>query len=98
MPATQVTLINPFEVPADADQRFFADWAGARSGVARQPGCLGTRLHRDPAARADFSFVNVAGGSSRLAISNAVQRSEFDGAGEAMAFPSHPSLYRVIRG
>jgi len=28
----------------------------------------------------------------------AVQRLEFEGAAEAMAFPSHPLLYRVIRG
>jgi quinol monooxygenase YgiN len=98
MPATHVTRINPFEVSADADQRFLAGWSRAREGIARQLGCLGTHLHRSPAAQADFSFVNVARWWSRLAISNAVQRPEFEGAAEAMTFPSRPSLYQVIRG
>jgi heme oxygenase (mycobilin-producing) len=97
MPATQVTLINPFDVPADSDQRFLDGWARAREGVDRQPRCLGTRPRRSPAVQAEFGFV-VARWSSWLALSNAVQRLEFEGAVEAMALPSHASLYQVIRG
>jgi heme oxygenase (mycobilin-producing) len=91
-----VILINPFEVPADDDERFLAGWGHARDTLATQPGYLGTRLHRS-LAPADFRFVNIARWSSPLAFSKALQQPEFQQAAAAMPFASHPALYQVIR-
>jgi heme oxygenase (mycobilin-producing) len=90
-----VILINPFEVPADDDERFLTGWDGAREVLATQRGYLGTRLHRSLAA-ARFRYVNIARWSSPLMFSRAVQRSEFREAAAALPFGSHPALYQVV--
>ncbi|HEY3188947.1 MAG TPA: antibiotic biosynthesis monooxygenase family protein [Solirubrobacteraceae bacterium] len=90
-----VVLINAFEVPAEADDRFLLGWQGAREVLASRPGYMGTRLHRS-VGPADFRFVNVARWSSPLAFSRAVQQPAFQQA-PALPFASHPALYLVIR-
>jgi heme-degrading monooxygenase HmoA len=89
-------LINPFEVPAGDDERFLTAWDGARQLLATQRGYLGTRLQRSLAA-ARFRFVDIVRWSSPLAYSKAIRRPEFQHAAAALPFPSHPSLYQVIR-
>jgi hypothetical protein len=64
--------------------------------LATQRGYLGTRLHRSVAA-ARFRYVNIARWSSPLMFSRAVQRPEVQQAAAALAFPSHPALYQVVR-
>jgi heme-degrading monooxygenase HmoA len=91
-----VTLINPFEVPAGADEPFLAGWHRARDLLAEQHGYLGTRLHRS-LGPADFRFVTVARWSSPLMFSRAVGRPEFAQAAGARPFASHPALYQVVR-
>lgn len=91
-----VILINPFEVPADADERFLGPWEQARDALVQQRGYLGTRLHRSQAP-ADFRFVNVARWSSPLMFAKALERPEFQQAAAAMPFSSHPALYQVVR-
>jgi heme-degrading monooxygenase HmoA len=88
-------LINPFEVPEDADERFLAGWDRARDALAQQRGYLGTRLHRSVGS-ADFRFVNIARWSSPLMFARALARPEFQQAAQAMPFPAHPALYQVI--
>ena len=89
-------LINPFEVPAGADDRFLAGWDRARGVLGRQQGYLGSRLHRagGPAA---FRFVKLARWSSPLMVARALKRPEFEQAAAAMPYASHPSLYQVVR-
>jgi heme oxygenase (mycobilin-producing) len=87
-----VVLINPFEVPDDADERFLAGWDRARDVLAEQRGYLGTRLHRSVAA--DFRFVNVARWSSPLMFARAREDPRFREAAQAIPFPSHPALYQ----
>ena len=87
-----VVLINPFEVPADADEPFLTGWDRARAVLAQQQGYLGTRLHRS-AAPTDFRFVDIARWSSPLMFARALKRPEFTDAVAAMPFPSHPALY-----
>jgi heme oxygenase (mycobilin-producing) len=91
-----VVLVNPFEVPAEDDDKFLAGWDDARGALADQRGYLGTRLHRAIDA-ADFRFVNVARWSSPLMFARALQRPEFQRAAEALPFPAHPALYQVVR-
>jgi heme-degrading monooxygenase HmoA len=45
---TAVTLINPFEVPADGDEEFLQGWEGSRDYLRTQEGYLGTRLQWPP--------------------------------------------------
>lgn len=92
-----VVLINPFEVPPDADERFVAGWHQAREFLTRQQGCLGTRLHRS-AGPADFRFVNIARWSSPLMFARAVQQPAFQASAGTPPFQSHPALYAVVRG
>jgi heme-degrading monooxygenase HmoA len=91
-----VILINPSEVPSGDDELFLAGWDGVREMLATQRGYLGTQLHRSLAA-ARFRYVNIARWSSPLMFSRAVQRPEYQQAAAAMAFPSHPALYQVVR-
>ena len=91
-----VVLVNAFEVPEDADERFLAGWDRARETLARQQGYLGTRLHRS-VGPADFRFMNVARWSSPLMFARALKRPEFQQAAQAMPFTSHPALYQVVR-
>jgi hypothetical protein len=83
-----VTVINPFEVPADADERFLAGWHAIRRSLSSQRGYLGTRLHRGDDA--DLRFVNVARWSSPLMVARALRDVD-----TAIPFASHPALYLV---
>ena len=66
-----MTLINPFEVPAGADDDFLTRWRGVRDALAGHRGYLGTRLHRG--CDAEFRFVNVARWSSPLMFARAIR-------------------------
>src|SRR3954471_24830297 len=87
-----VILISPFEVGADADDRFLAGWNRARELLAGQQGHIGTRLHRS-LGPADFRFVDIARWSSPLMFARTLQRPEFQAAAEALPFTSHRALY-----
>ena len=91
-----VTLIDPFEVPPEEDERFLSGWERARRVLAVQRGYLGTRLHRS-LGPADFRFVNIARWSSPLMFAKAVGQPAFQDAAAGVPFPSHPALYQVIR-
>jgi heme oxygenase (mycobilin-producing) len=92
-----VTLINPFEVPGDEDERFLVGWERARAALAKQRGYLGTRLHRS-AGGADLRFVDLARWSSPLMYARALQQPAFRQAWADLRYPAHPALYTVIRG
>jgi heme-degrading monooxygenase HmoA len=92
-----VVLVNPFEVPADADERFLAGWHVVHDVLATQRGYLGTRLYRSVEATVRFRFVNVARWSSPLMYSKALQQPAFEPAAAAVPFPAYPALYQVIR-
>jgi Antibiotic biosynthesis monooxygenase len=89
--AEGVTLINPFEVGPQDDERFLAGWHAVRRALAAHRGYLGTRLHRSDDA--ELRFVNVARWSSPLMFSRAIQSVDV-----ALPFPSHPGLYLVVAG
>jgi heme-degrading monooxygenase HmoA len=91
-----VVLINPFEVPAGADEEFIASWEAAPDYLRGQPGYLHTRLHRSILPDADFRFVNIAEWESAEAFRAAVESRGFQQAGRP-PYPAHPALYRVVR-
>jgi heme oxygenase (mycobilin-producing) len=86
-------LIDPFEVPVEADERLVAGWERARDFLAGREGFAETALHRALREDADFRFVNVARVESVAAWRDAVADPAFPG--RAMGFASHPGLYEV---
>ena len=89
-----VVLINLFEVPAGADERFIAAWELARDFLQSQEGYRSTELHRSVGPDAEFRFVNVAEWASPAALQGATAQPDFPG--RDMPFPSHPGLYQVV--
>jgi heme-degrading monooxygenase HmoA len=94
--APGTVLINPFEVPPEADEQFLTGWDRARDVLSTQDGYLGTRLHR-ALGPADFRFVNVARWASPQAFARALASPAFQQVAGAMPFPSHPALYEIVR-
>jgi heme-degrading monooxygenase HmoA len=90
-----VVLINAFEVPAGQDEEFLEGWERLRAFLSAQEGYRSTRLHRSMSPGADFRFVNVAVWESPQAFQAAISRPEFTNA--RFSFPSHASLYEVVR-
>jgi heme-degrading monooxygenase HmoA len=82
-----VVLIDPFEVPPDADAAFLADWHAARAALAAHRGYQGTRLYR-AVGPAEFRFVSFSRWSSPLAFARA--------AGGPSA--AHPAMYLLVPG
>ena len=92
-----VILINPFEVPAGADDEgFLRGWERAAEYMRAQPGFVSSRLHRSLAPEARFRFVNVAEWASLQDFQAAVDTDEFrEIAGQGA--PASPALYEVVR-
>ena len=90
-----VILINPFEVDAEQADEFVRSWGVAYEYMKRQPGFIGTRLHRALRPDARFGFVNVAEWESPEHFMKAVQSPEFQElAGSAP--PNFPALYEIV--
>src|SRR4051812_39664570 len=89
-----VTLINAFEVPPEADERFIAGWERARDFLATKDGFGTTALHRALTPDAKLRFVNVARVDSPESWQEAIADPAFPGG--KMPFPAHPSLYDVV--
>jgi heme-degrading monooxygenase HmoA len=86
-------LVNPFEVPPDADEAFIAAWIGVRDRVVGRDGYVGSRLHRSRDPRARFRFVNVAPWRDVDAFTAAVADPGFAEAARAIYHRAHPSLF-----
>ena len=91
-----VILINPFEVPLERGDEFFAGWSVAADYMSRQPGFAGTRLHRALSSDAAFGFVNVAEWESPKHFQAAVTSQEFAEIAKGGP-PGKPALYEVVR-
>lgn len=89
-----VVLINLFEVPPDADDRFIAEWERARDFVRFREGFAATALHRSLAPDAVFRFANIAQFESVDAWRHLVADPAFPA--RAMPFPAHPGVYEVL--
>lgn len=56
-----ITMVNPFVVPEDREEEFFRLWKQDADHLARAPGFLTTRLHRNRGSKDKaFLYVNVA--------------------------------------
>ena len=80
-----VVLIEPFDVPPDADPAFLADWHAARVALAGHRGYQGTRLYR-AVGPAEVRFLAFSRWSSPLAFARAAGGASVD----------HPAMYLVV--
>jgi heme-degrading monooxygenase HmoA len=93
-----VTLINSFEVPGDAADRFIVEWEKTRDYLQTQPGYVDTALHQAVSPSADFLFVNVAHWRTAEDFAAAIQSPGFlESAAGLVGYRPHASLYRVVR-
>ena len=72
-------LINTFEVPAEREDEFLANWQRVADYVATQPGYVSTRLHRALSPDSRFRFVNVAEYESPKHFQDIAASAEFEG-------------------
>ena len=93
---SDVTLINPFEVPAGQEDQFVERWTQAAEYLRQREGFVSTRLHQSLDPQADFRFINVAVWESAEHFRQAMSTPEFQELAGGMSFSSHPALYRVI--
>lgn len=91
-----VILINPFEVPSSNVDQFVSSWGEAAEYMKRQPGFIGTRLHRALRPDARFGFINVVEWESPQHFMRAIQTPEFQKLSEGSP-PNFPTLYEVLR-
>jgi hypothetical protein len=94
---SNVILINPFELPANAvDDQFLAGWDRAAEMLRDRPGFAGTRLHRAISPDARFRFINVAEWESPRHFAEAVGDEAFRRLAQN-APPNYPALYEIAR-
>jgi hypothetical protein len=82
-----VVLIDPFDVPSEADGAFLADWHAERTALAAHHGYQGSRLYR-AVGPADLRFVAFSRWSSPLMFARAA-------GGPSVA---HPAMYLLASG
>jgi len=91
-----VLLIEPVDVPPDADEAFESAWAAARAVLSAQRGHLGARLYRS-LGPADFRFVGLARWSSPLMVARASADPAVQEAMAAMPFASQTAIHQLVR-
>ena len=68
---TVITVISPFEVPAEREAEFTAAWKAMSEVAARLPGYRAARLHRSR-GNAHFRYVGISMWDSEQSISGAL--------------------------
>ncbi len=92
-----ITLINPFEVPADKLQESIIYWEACRDFLKEQPGYISTKLHQSIQDNAKFMLINVAVWESPKAFTEASQKMAKElGVKPPAGLKANPSLYTVI--
>lgn len=93
-----ITLINPFEVPADKLEETIAYWELARDFLQQQPGYISTSLHQSIADDARFRLINLAHWESAEAFMKAAKKMQAEaGLPRIDGLIPNPGLYTVIR-
>ena len=93
---SQVTLINPFEVPADQEAVFLESWRHATEFLRRQRGFLSSELHRSRDPKARFRFTNITTWESSEHFTSAIHQPEFVELMDRMSFSHYPALYDLF--
>ncbi len=95
---SNITVINPFEVPHGKEDEALKIWDNVAQFMNRQPGFVSAKLHRSIDAKAKFHLVTVAEWKSAEHFMAALTSDELQEVAKGMeAFPHYPGLYQVIR-
>lgn len=89
-----ITVITPFEVPAEREAEFTAAWKAMSEVAARLPGYRAARLHRSR-GNARFRYVGISMWDTEQSISGALADPTFSEALDALGCRSFPSVYDV---
>lgn len=93
-----ITLINPFEVPADKLDETITMWEQARDFLQKQPGYLSTALHQSISDDAHFRLINIAQWESVEAFMAATKKMQAEaGLPRIEGLTPNPALYTVVR-
>lgn len=104
--SNEVTLINPFKVPAGKLEQAIKYWESHRDFMQTQPGYISRKLHQALdqqhfSGEPTFKLINIAKWESAEAFMNAARamRSELGNtsASEVEGLVGDPALYSVIR-
>ena len=96
--ASNIVLINPFEVPKGKEEAALQHWEKARDFLKTQPGYVSTRLHRSIQPNARFHMINVAEWESEEAFQTAIAKmNKTLGPANIKGLKFYPALYEEIR-
>lgn len=97
-----VTLINVFELPAEAAARFIEGWTERARIMSTKRGFRDTRLHRALSPDGRFQLINVAHWDSLDDYESAHADAQFQAGINAVVqegrVVANPQLYRVVAG
>ena len=94
---TEITLINPFIVPADKLDETITMWKQARDFLQTQPGYISTALHQSLSPDAQYRLINIAKWESPEAFKAATQKMQTEAnLPRIEGVKGGPELYTVI--
>ena len=96
---SNVTVINPFEVPQGREDEALLMWDAFAEYFRKQPGYISTKLHKAINPDAKFYFVNIAEWESPEAFQTALENPELMEVAKKLPsdIPHYPGLYEIIR-
>ncbi len=97
--ADEAIVINPIEVPKGKEELALKIWDKYATYFRKQPGYLGTKLHKSGDPKAKFRYINIAKWKSASDFIKALNNPEIKKIGEGFPkdMPHYPSIYEVIR-
>lgn len=99
---TPVTLIKHYAVPADEADRFIEVYRDNARIMSRQPGFIGSRLHRALADGPEARFVHVANWQSGAQLDKATANPEWRASlhemftNSGLHITSEPGAYSIV--
>ncbi len=96
---TNVTVINPFEVPLGKENEALSMWDSFAQYFRKQPGYISTKLHKALTSDAKFHLINIAEWESAEAFQAALSNPELQDIVKSLPIdiPHYPGLYEVVR-
>jgi len=96
---SSIIVINPIEIPEGKETEALAIWDKYARYFGKQPGFIGTKLHRSVDPKAKFHLINVAEWRSSENFLKALNNEEIKkiGKGFPKDMPHYPSMYEIIR-
>jgi len=94
----RITTINPFEVPQGKEEEALAVWEKFAAYFHKQPGYIGTKLHRALGSDAKFHLVSISEWESAEHFMSALQNPELQVIAESTPkdIVSYPGLYQTL--